>query len=173
MQPVDRFGLESHEGPYQGWPTTSRLRVDGVFVYTRVPGYLIEAQYACEAGFLIVTSFDCPFEESNAFVLLDRAYRVLAKRELLAPYATFLLDAHWPVDPETIALHYQETLFYTLRVVRPGPLPWQRHRLALRRTLAWERDARMQASHARLMADLAAIRSGLDGAGSEARPPSD
>ncbi len=50
---------------------TRPLIVDGEASGQRVPGYVIDAQYRCAAGTLLVTSFDCLFEESNTFLLLD------------------------------------------------------------------------------------------------------
>jgi hypothetical protein len=154
---IDRYSLEAHAGPYKSWPTTSLLRVDGRQTGARVPGYVIEAQYESPLGDLLITSFDCLFEESNSFVLLDQAYSVVTQTELLVPYSTFLLHEHWVIDASTIGLHYHEAMFYTLRIL--PPLAWLngKPRLRLRRRLAWWQDARMREAHDRLQAALAEI----------------
>lgn len=155
MQPITRYSLEPHAGPYARWPLTSRLRMDGVPLDAQVPGYVIEAQYDTPHGVLLVTSFDCPFEESNAFVLLDAQHRVVAQRALLAPYASWLLDAHWPEGPTTLALHYHVGVFMRLEILPRRRFLLPRARLRLRRVHA--PDAAMRAAQARLEAALEAI----------------
>lgn len=156
MHPISRYALETHSGPYESWPLTSRLSIDGALSEVRVPGYVIEAQYDSPLGALLVTSYDCPFEESSSFVLLDASHRCLVIRHLGVPYSSFLLHEHWVVDAHTIALHYHESLFYTLRIVAPGWLI-RRPRLQLRNCIAWRNDARMVSAYEKLQADLRAI----------------
>ena len=104
----------------------------------------LEAQYELGPGYLIITSQDCPFEESNDFVLLDRQFRQIAHRQLLVWYETFLLNAHWPVADDALVLHYQQTLFFRLSVKRRrfgiG------YRLGLRHIRRFEDDPRMKES---------------------------
>ena len=150
MKPIDRYGLEPHAGPYASWPTTSVLRVDGKQTPTRVPGFVIEAQYAASIGDVLITSFDCPFEESNAFVLLDEAHSIIAQASLIVPYASFLLHEHWVIDDWTLGLHYHEGLFYTLRVIPRGSWLRTTPELRLQRQTAWRRDARMVEAYDRL-----------------------
>jgi hypothetical protein len=166
MEPIEAFSLVKHDGPYESWPARTRLVRDGVATATEIPGYEIEAQYRTDGGYLLVTSFDCPFEESNAFVLLDARLAVVARRELLVPYGSFLLHAHWPIDTSTLALHYYEELFYTLHIQPPRRFFGRRPRLTLRRCLAWQRDARMRQSAEALKAKLAQIAASMNSDGS-------
>lgn len=168
MQPIARFALESHAGPYEDWPLTSRLIVDGVPVEPRVPGYVIDAQYDTPFGTLLVTSFDCLFEESNCFLLLDETLRIVAKKELAAPYGSWLLDAHWPETSGALVLHYQVGVFFRLDVLPPRRWWPRRPRLRLTRVAQWRSDARMHAAHAALEAQLRAL--ARIHADSEARP---
>ena len=161
MEPIARFGLESHAGPYERWPTTSRLVVDGAPLDVRVPGYVIEAQYSTRLGTLLVTSFDCPFEESNSFVLLDDALRVVARRQLLTPYASWLLDTHWPEDETTLVLHYHAGDFFRLRLVPPRRLWPRRPTLRLRRVQDWRGEPRMSQAYETLQARLRDIERSL------------
>lgn len=165
MDALTAFTLAKHEGPYESWPLASRLFLDGADTGADVPGYVVEAQYRVEAGYLLVTSYDCLFEESNDFVLLDAGFQVLARARLMVPYDTFLLHAHWPVPPNVLRLHYSESLFYTLRIVRHRTW-WRRAgwRLVLERFEDVAGDAAAQRSLADLQERLAQIRAG-SGAG--------
>lgn len=160
--PQQRFSLAKHEGPYERWPVKTALLCDGLPTGTQIEGYVIEAQYRCEAGHLLITSFDCPFEESNSFTLLDERFQVLATCELLVPYGSFLLNAHWPLDAHTLQLHYEMRRFYRLCIVPPGGLLRRRHRLKLRRDdRAWVDDPRAAAAVHDLETRLAALRADM------------
>ena len=161
MAPIQRYSLETHAGPYASWPLTSVLFAGGQATGARVPGYVIEAQYQTSLGALLITSYNCPFEEANAFVLLDAEHAVIARADLAAPYDSFLLSDHWPIDALTLGLHYQERLFFTLSVQAPGRWPWRKPRLRLRPVFSWHQDERMREAHDRLQADLARISADL------------
>lgn len=169
MQPTTRFALETHAGPYASWPPTSRLLVDGALQQARVPGYVIDAQYATAHGALLVTSHDCLFEESSEFLLLDDALRVVSRRALATPYDTWLLDGHWPEgDGDTLVLHYQRDVFFRLRVMPPRRW-WPRHPwLRLRRVDAWRAEPRLVAAQDALRARLEDIAQALE---SDRAPP--
>lgn len=157
MTPIDRYHLPAQAGTAQETPLTSALWVGGRPTGEHVPGCAIEAQYATPLGDLLVTSYDCPFEESNSFVLLDAAARTVARADLAVPYGSFLLNEHWPLDETTLVLHYHERLFYTLAVAPAGRWLVRRPRLRLRRQHRWQADARMAQAHARLQQRLAEI----------------
>lgn len=53
-----------------------------------IPGYMLEAQYACGALYLLATSWDCPYEDMLNFMLLDRELLIVAQDSVGAPYAT-------------------------------------------------------------------------------------
>ncbi|MBB6092462.1 hypothetical protein HNQ60_001340 [Povalibacter uvarum] len=144
MRSTQSFSLEKHSGPYEKWPRETRLFFDGEFTGTSIPGFIIEAQYELGPGYLIITSQDCPFEESNDFVLLDRQFRRIAHRQLLVWYETFLLNAHWPVADDALVLHYHETLFFKLSVKRR--FFGRGYRFGLRHIRRFENDARMKES---------------------------
>lgn len=157
-----RFSLSKHEGPYEQWPVTTALLCEGAPTGTQIEGYVIEAQYLCVAGHLLITSFDCPYEEANRFTLLDERFQVLATTELGAPYGSFLLNAHWPLDAHTLRLHYEMRRFFRLRIVPPGGLLRRRHRLELvRDDRAWTDDPRAAVSVRDLEDRLAALRAEL------------
>lgn len=157
MQPITRFALEAHAGPYDRWPATTALLADGLPTGARVPGYVIDAQFATPLGTLLVTSYDCPFEEANTFLLLDDAHRIVARTDLGAMYASWLLAGCWPTSATSLALHYHQDLFHDLDLLPPGGWWRRRPRLRLRRRDDWRADARMVAARDALQVRLADI----------------
>jgi hypothetical protein len=132
MEKVALFSLETHSGAYKTWPTKSGLFVDGKPTGKKLPGYVIEAQYKCSEGYLVITSFDCLYEESNAFVLLDSSFDVVAHTQLGVPYATFLIEEHWPINENAIQVRYHGDILYMLSIEETGWF-WRRKKLRLRR----------------------------------------
>ena len=159
MQLIQGFSLDPHPGEYDTWPETSALRFEGRPTGTQLPGYVVEAQYRCRHGFLLITSYDCPYEESNSFVLLDGRFQILASAALGAMYGSYLLHDHWPLDDDTLQLHYQMRRFYRLQVQQPRALLRREHALRLERDeRAWVTDPRAKASVAALERSLLAQR---------------
>lgn len=156
MDPLSACSLESHHGPSESWPLTSRLFADGQDTEQRVSGHVIEAQYQTEFGILLVTSHDCAFEESCHFTLLGPDFRCLATAQIMQAHHSFLLNAHWPLGARTLLLHFYESLFFTLEIIPPGLL-WWRPRLKLRRYRRWHSNADMLQSYNRLQAKLTTI----------------
>jgi hypothetical protein len=116
MEFISQFSIEKHDGNYESWPRTSRLFFDNDDTAMRIPGYVIEAQYKCELGYLIVTSQDCLFEESNDFILLDQQLSIIGYDSLFVPYHSFLIQNHWPISESTLRLHYDNELFFDLSI---------------------------------------------------------
>ena len=158
MEPVELFSLVKHDGPYEQWPSRTELLVERAKAGVSIPGYVIEAQYRCGPGYLLITSYDCPFEEANTFVLLGTDYSVLANTELGVPYGSFLLYASWPVSDCELCLHYYTRSFYTLAVCPPRGLFRRRYSLRLRDRGTGAGDARSEASVHELEVRLADIR---------------
>ena len=93
MNPTNRFSVETHLGPYESWPLRSHLILDGVPSHLKVKGYKLLCQFETAAGYLLVTDYDCPFEEAANFVLvLKDLQKVLSIRTVGAMYSTFLLE---------------------------------------------------------------------------------
>lgn len=163
MQAIDEYRLDRHPGPYASWPQDTPVYKGGWDTGIRVPGYVLDAQYRTPLGDLLVTSYDCPFEEASTFILLDPQTGILARADLAAPYDRYLLVGHWPIDSDTLALHYAETLFYRLSITAPGG--WfglrRRPRLKLKPVPTWRADTRMRQAAARRAEELEAIRAGL------------
>lgn len=131
--PIDRFALQAHAGPYQRWPGHSPLIVDGELQRTSVPGYTLLRQFALADGYLLITDFDCPFEESTCFVLLDPQFKVRSQRTLGGMYASYLLKrVRWLDERQLIASFVDQGDW--LMAIRSWSMPYLRPRLSLRRT---------------------------------------
>lgn len=71
----------------------NRLLQNGVPTACYVPGYRLLHQFQTGTGdYLLICDWDCPFEEASEFVLLSPELRILARRSLGLPYASFVLD---------------------------------------------------------------------------------
>lgn len=107
--PTTRFALETHTGPYDKWPLKSRLIVDGMLTELRIPGYSLLHQFEIADGYLLMTDYDCPFEEATVFILLDRQLQMLTHRSIGAPYGSFVLERiEWLDERNLIAVFYQD-----------------------------------------------------------------
>ena len=94
MQPLQRFALEKHSGPYEKWPMRTRVIVDGVPHPTlTIPGYELLRQYQTDLGFVLITNYDCPFEEAVSITLVaPDLSRAISTGTIGAAYYTFWLD---------------------------------------------------------------------------------
>lgn len=127
-----RFALERHSGPYERWPSRSRLLVDGRATATRVAGHTLLHQYELDDGYLLVTDYDCPFEEVTAFTLLDPGLRVVAERKVGWMYNTFLLTSLCWLDGRRLIASFGDD-YRVLVTIRRRGVPLLRPRLKLQR----------------------------------------
>ena len=105
MHRLTVFELAKHEGPYESWPQTTELIKDGVPTGKRIPGYIIEAQYAHTHGFVLVTSWDCPYEEALSFLLLSHECDLLFEKTIGGAYSSVGMEGHEPVDKDAVMFH--------------------------------------------------------------------
>jgi hypothetical protein len=117
VEPIQSFSLEKHSGPYEAWARKTRLYFDGADTGATVSGYVIDGQYRAGGCYLLIVSYDCPYEESNDFLLLNAAFEIIAESSLTPPmYASYLLDTHWPVSASEIRLHYYHSEIYEIGI---------------------------------------------------------
>jgi hypothetical protein len=109
---INDFTIEQHEGPYVDWSSRSRLYYKGEACDCYVPGYVLEAQYKIIDGYILVISYDCPFEESNKILFLNDVLIIKAKTTIEGE----LLYAHWSCDDDKIVLHFYGNNFYILSI---------------------------------------------------------
>lgn len=132
MIPIHRFSLEQHAGPYDTWPLRTRVLADGEPTELFIPGYVLLHQFAVDDEYLLVTDYDCPFEEATVFVLLSGDLRILARRTVGVMYNSFLLTGLEQTGPRQLVARFGDD--FRVRVtVRPRGIPFLRPRLSVRR----------------------------------------
>ena len=132
MQAITRCSLATHEGDYASWPGKSPLIVDGRELPIHIPGYTLLHQYETTSGYVLVTDYDCPFEECTVFILLDKAFNIVDRRFVGAAYCSYALEhISWSGEGQFIARFYgmQERWQFTIRT---GRVWWPWHRLAMK-----------------------------------------
>lgn len=102
MRPINTFTLAKHAGEHEQWPLVSELIRSGISTGKYVPGYVLEAQYEHNGYYLLATSWDCPFEESQTFSLLSPSLDVIQKHTIGAAYATVWMEGHKPITENAI-----------------------------------------------------------------------
>lgn len=79
MKRVDRFQLHS---PIGEGATECRLIVDGGSTDRLITGIQLVDQFEVPGGYLLVTDFNDPWEESTQLTLLDNQFRTIARKSL-------------------------------------------------------------------------------------------
>ena len=93
MEEISVFTLEKHRGPYEKWPQKTRVLRNGLPLDVSIPGYVLLRQFRTYAGYLLVTDYDCIYEEAISFTLVSPELdRVICERTISAPYSTFWLE---------------------------------------------------------------------------------
>jgi hypothetical protein len=152
MEAVDRFRVEPIE------PERRRSRLiapDGSF--QEVEGQVLEMQFRCAQGFLVVTSDGNPYEETVHFYLLDATGQFRDGLSLGRMYHSGILSATAVVD-ETLEFSFFGTERWRLRIGHcaslvsfPKPFsgsrsikgPLRRHYLQLERLGEGERNLKL------------------------------
>ncbi len=86
MDAIDQFRLEPLA------PDTVRSRLTGGASALELEGQVLEAQFRCPLGYLLITSDGIPFEEALHFYLLDRNGSVLDGLSLGSAYHSGILS---------------------------------------------------------------------------------
>jgi hypothetical protein len=76
---INRFKLHSPTGEDA---TKCRLMADGVSTNRMISGIKMVDQFELPGGFLLVTDFNDPWEESTQLTLLDEQFKPLARKSL-------------------------------------------------------------------------------------------
>ncbi|WP_137937922.1 hypothetical protein [Chitinivorax sp. B] len=133
MTPITRFSLAKHTGPYEQWPSRTRLFCDSIETATDVPGYCLLHQYQLRDGYLLVTDCDCPYEEETIFVLLDAECRLIAYLPFIPfYYSSFNLDRVEWVDETNLIATFEGYAPWRI-TIRPWGIPYLRSRLVAKR----------------------------------------
>jgi hypothetical protein len=130
MKSISRFTLEKHGGPYETWPLRSRVLLDGKPTEVFLPGYTLLYQFETPDGYILVTDYDCPFEEITNFALVSKRLRLQSCRWIGWMYETFLLERIEWVDEKTFTAFFCGNLLCRF-TVRSWGIPYIRPRLKL------------------------------------------
>ena len=122
MKAINTFTLAQHPGEYEQWPLSTELLLDGQATGQQIPGYVIEAQYAHESFYLLVTSWDCPFEEAQTFVLLSHDLKLLDQKTIGAAYSSVWLQGHAPQGENAVMFHCDGDLDVLATITPKGKL---------------------------------------------------
>ncbi|MDH5657664.1 MAG: hypothetical protein OEZ34_17245 [Spirochaetia bacterium] len=126
MKEIEDFSLEGHQGPYEKWPLKTRLFYKAEETGTFISGFVIEKQYSLNNEFyFLIASYDCPFEESNEFYLLDKNFKIKSRRSLIFPYESYLLMNVEIFNEKELLLEYASKVTYKL-TLHPGASWFQR-----------------------------------------------
>jgi hypothetical protein len=128
---ISRFTLGHHHGPRETWPLRSRLFLDGEPTRIALPGYTLLHQFELPDGYILVTDYDCPFEEETNFVLISKSLHVLSWRRLGAIYWSFLLDRVEWIDERTFVAVVCGELCFRF-TIRAWGIPYLRPRLKVK-----------------------------------------
>lgn len=106
IEAISDFNLERHDGPYHTWPDATRLFFQERDTGRKLRGFTLEAQFRVDNRYLLVTSYDCPFEELTRFYLLDDRFRTLGHVWKGWAYTSWLLKAITPESPATFIVEF-------------------------------------------------------------------
>jgi len=132
MIQVNRFAIKMRGEPYDSLSHRSRLIVDGQLTSFSVPGHTLLHQFETSSCYLLVTDYDCPFEESVCFVAISKDIRrTLDSRCVGAPYASYLLkDIHWTDERHFYATFVDRTDRWSFSI-REHEIPMLRRKLKM------------------------------------------
>lgn len=132
MIPIDRFSLERHAGEYKDWPPRTRVLVDGQPTELFISGFVLLHQFRVDDGYLLVTDYDCPFEEMTVFALVSPDLRLLSQRMIGMMYESFLLTGLEWIGPREFVASFGDD-FRLRGTLRPRGIPYLRPRIGIRR----------------------------------------
>ena len=101
MEETNKFSLIRHSGPYELWPSRTALLVDGIVSSTAVPGYSLLRQIELPESYLLITDYDCPFEEAVTVIFLNKQLRMLSHRTIWSLYSSVAFKSIEWLDEKT------------------------------------------------------------------------
>ena len=109
MTPITLFSLQTHTGDYQKWPLKTLLLKNATPTQAHLPGYQILHQFQLNSGeYLLITDWDCPFEEATEMLLLSAELALIARHSFSVPYGSFNLEALQVIDDANLTLTFYQ-----------------------------------------------------------------
>ncbi len=118
IEALSCFSLARHDGPYDTWPDATRLFFEQRDTGRKLRGFALEAQFRVDDRYLLVTSYDCPFEELTRFYLLDARFRILGHVWKGWAYTSWLLKSITPESAATFVVDFGSAPAWRLSVRR-------------------------------------------------------
>jgi len=132
MKAITEFSLEIPTVPREDWPLKLRLLRRGRPTSLALPGRELLHQFGDEAGFLFITDYDCPFEESIEFILCDAELVCRGRCTAGAPYCSvWLSHVEW-IDHRHLRVELDRDGTWLL-TIRSWGIPYLFPRLRLKR----------------------------------------
>ncbi|GGO72652.1 hypothetical protein [Bowmanella pacifica] len=119
MLAIDLFSLQQHQGHYQAWPKTSLLYYKGQNLGIRIPGYVIEQQFALKDYYLLLVNWDCPFEEGCEVIVISNALKVVGKYSFTPFLNSYALSSISETTTNQFQLVFNQTEIFSLRINYP------------------------------------------------------
>jgi hypothetical protein len=117
MQKINSFSLQTHTGEYKTWPLETQLYLNENPTKTYLPGFQLLHQFELSAGeFLLITDWDCPFEEATEVLLLSADLQLLDRHKFGAPYDSYCLDKVEVIDDANIKLTIYQDIQYLVTI---------------------------------------------------------
>lgn len=122
MTPITNFSLRplpavEHETP------KSRLVFDGEPLDLVLEGIVLEGQFRCRHGYLLLTTEDVPYEEGLHMTLVDPAWRVLDQLEASLPYNPGIVKDMAVADEDELRFEFMGQVWSLAVLPRPRRLP--------------------------------------------------
>lgn len=119
MKHIDKFSLQSHDCEYGDRPLKSLLYYSGISLGIKVLGYVIEKQFELTDYFLLLISWDCPFEEGCEIVVLNKSKNIVGCYSFNAPYNSYNLIAIVELSSHRYKLTFNDLEYVELWINYP------------------------------------------------------
>jgi len=96
--------------------TESRLLFDGIETKAILNGLALEAQFACDHGFLLWLTYDCPFEELLRIYLVSSEFELLDQDQLGCIYTAGILMNLTITGPDSLEFSFYGGDRWTLTI---------------------------------------------------------
>lgn len=116
---VQYFTLEKHEGDYETWPIKSQLYFKGIKTNIKIHGYDLLRQIDCGDYYLLITDYDCPFEEHTHVTILNKDLKIVADKGFSWIYNSFLMIDFKILHDHLFFLNFGEDYHVYLQVKYP------------------------------------------------------
>ncbi|MBT1065512.1 hypothetical protein KJY73_18135 [Bowmanella sp. Y26] len=119
MLPIDSFSLQQHQGHYHEWPLSSLLYYKGQSLGIRIPGFVIERQFALKDCYLLLVNWDCPFEEGYEVIVLSHRLKVVGTYSFTPFLNSYLLSSISETAANRFQLVFNQNARFELTIDYP------------------------------------------------------